>query len=106
MTVLISVEPECEMFVTLKKPSPKHDVVNRLLQGKEEDFYGAGPSPGCGMIRLIIRRIFRGVKTDKRAPANGEVSQVGITDKRRTPKIQGDTIPLDENLVSQKSHHT
>ena len=95
------------MFVTSKKPSLKHAMRSTgLLRGKEEDFYGAGPSPGCGIMRLIIQRVFRGVRTGKRAPANEEVSQAGIADQRRTLITQGDIILLGKNLVLQQPRHT
>jgi hypothetical protein len=73
------------MFMTSKKlsiPSIQCAVWSmRLLRGKEEDFYGAGPSPGCSMKCLIIQHVFRKVKTGKQALANREVSQVGIADQ-------------------------
>lgn len=60
--------------------------------------YGAGPSPGCGMIRLIIQRVFRGVRTGKQTPAD-EVSQVKIPNQQQTPIIQRYTPLSAECLV-------
>lgn len=71
-------------------------LVNRFTPRKES-FYGAGPSPGCGIMRLIIQRVFGDVRMGESVPTNGEVSRERIADQRLTPIIQGDTIPLDKN---------